>query len=85
MRIGAEFQASIPELASPSGKEGLMKLRQGKVNPFMFIDDAGRGKGVGSILVWAPTEKLMEDDSESCDVIYRSCDLDPSPLFLICS
>lgn len=72
MRIGEEFQASIPELASPSGKEGLIT---GLRVITMCAD--GRGKGVGSILVWAPTDKLMEDDSEymSCDVVSMSCDV----------
>ena len=40
---------------------------------FCFIPEECAAKGVGSVMVWTPTDKLQDEDSE-CHVIH-ACEL----------
>lgn len=49
MRVGTEFQANVPELAAHCS----------------HLDSSSAIKGVGSVLVWAPTTKLVDEDIDA--------------------
>lgn len=68
MRVGREFQATIPELKTSCKHLNLFFYQEVHSSRLLvlssLVEELSADKGVGSILVWTPTDRLSNEDSK---------------------